>query len=127
MNFFDEAVSVHLQWKFRLQHDLATIGAAVDAAAVGHDGRCDLGAWINGEGACYRHLEEYHALHSAHAAFHRRAALLAGLHAGTPPGEAGRCFVDDAELAEASSRTVLAIGALRRAIDRQRARREDAA
>jgi hypothetical protein len=116
MNFFEEAVSVHLQWKQRLRAIVDGREEPFDAASAASDCACELGRWIYGEGAMHQNKPAYQELLQAHAGFHQAAADLmvkvqAGDHAGALKSLNGGDFQS------ASSRTVVAIGNLRHELE----------
>lgn len=73
----EAAVSTHVAWRMKLRAAI-TKKEQMDAAAIGSADRCDLGAWLAGEGkATAGRAPEYAALVQAHQAFHREAANVA--------------------------------------------------
>ena len=118
MNFFEEAVSVHMQWKQRLRAIVDGREAPLDAESAASDCACELGRWIYGEGAMHRNNPVYQELLQAHAGFHRAAAdLMHKVQAGDRA--AALKSLNGGDFQTASSRTVLAIGNLRHELEMQ--------
>lgn len=124
MNFFEEAVSVHMQWKQRLRAIVDGREETLDAASAASDCACELGRWIYGEGAMHHNKPEYQELLQAHAGFHQAAAdLMAKVQAGDRAGALKS--LNGGDFQTASSRTVVAIGNLRRELETQLNRQPD--
>lgn len=68
----------HAEWIVHLREYVYGSGS-LDVRVTGRDDQCDLGRWIYGEAARYRHLPEYEAARQAHAAFHAEAAQVVRL------------------------------------------------
>ncbi|HKB60439.1 MAG TPA: CZB domain-containing protein [Gallionellaceae bacterium] len=75
---FQAAVSAHQKWKTRLQACIdGTNEEKLDAEVIGRDDQCVLGKWIYGEGmATFGEGAAFKDLQSAHAEFHRVAAMV---------------------------------------------------
>ncbi len=63
----------HAEWIIHLREYVYGSGS-LDVRVTMRDDQCDLGRWIYGEAARYRHLPEYEAARQAHAVFHAEAA-----------------------------------------------------
>lgn len=68
----------HAEWIIHLREYVYGTGS-FDVRDTARDDLCDLGQWIYGEAARYRHLPEYEAARQAHAAFHAEAAQIVRL------------------------------------------------
>lgn len=124
MNFFEEAVSVHMQWKQKLRAILDGREVSLEADSASSDCNCELGKWIHGEGAMHKSEPAYQELLQAHANFHQAAAdLMAKAQAGDRAGALQS--LNGGEFQIASSRTVLAIGNLRHELETQSSRLAD--
>lgn len=124
MNFFEEAVSVHMQWKQKLRAIVDGREAPFEADSASSDCACELGKWIHGEGAMHKSEPAYQELLQAHANFHQAAAdLMAKAQAGDRAGALQS--LNGGEFQIASSRTVLAIGNLRHELETQSSRLAD--
>lgn len=116
MNFFEEAVSVHMQWKQKLRAVIDGRAAPLDVTSAANDCACELGKWIHGEGAIHRDKPAYLELLQAHAVFHRAAAdMMANIQEGDR--STAMKSLNGGEFQAASSRTVLAIGNLRHELE----------
>jgi methyl-accepting chemotaxis protein len=71
---FDDAVSAHVKWRWRLKEFVGGRGEQLTSAAVGRADQCELGKWIAGEGRHHATNPEFVAAQRTHAAFHRCAA-----------------------------------------------------
>jgi methyl-accepting chemotaxis protein len=126
MNFFDDAVTAHIAWKGRLRRLVDGEGPLPDPAVVADDHRCELGRWIFGQGHVYAGLPAYGELCDVHARFHRCAAAVVDAIAHGDMDRADSMIQPDADFAETSAETVIAIGALRVQIENQQHPDEDA-
>lgn len=116
MNFFEEAVSVHMQWKQKLRAVVEGREEPLNAESAAADCACELGKWIHGEGAMHKNEPAYQELLQAHANFHQAAAdLMTKALAGDRTGAFQS--VNGGEFQNASRRTVLAIGNLRHELE----------
>lgn len=116
MNFFEEAVSVHIQWKQRLRAVVDGREAPLNAESAASDCACELGKWIYGEGAMHRNKPAYQELLQAHAGFHQAAAdLMNKVQSGDRAGALKS--LNGGDFQTASSRTVVAIGNLRHELE----------
>ncbi|MBL8658171.1 MAG: CZB domain-containing protein [Rhodospirillales bacterium] len=68
----------HAEWIVHLREYVYGSGT-LDVQVIMRDDQCDLGRWIYGEAAPYRHLPEYEAARQAHALFHAEAAQVVNL------------------------------------------------
>lgn len=78
---FDLALARHAMWLTRLK--LYTLGVGeqdLTPAKAGDSSACELGAWLQGEGARYRAVPGFSALTEAHDRFHDLAAEVVRLH-----------------------------------------------
>lgn len=66
-------LAAHAAWMTRLREFIYGSGH-LDAETVARDDACEIGRWLNGEGAKYGNLSDYQHARRIHAAFHRRAA-----------------------------------------------------
>lgn len=79
----DRAISTHADWKRRLEFYLAKPDGSLDGDQVADPTRCELGAWLHGEGAVLSGSEDFERLKLVHQAFHTAAAdVLRRAHAG---------------------------------------------
>lgn len=124
MNFFEEAVSVHMQWKQKLRAVVNGQEEPLDAASAASDCACELGKWIHGEGAIHDGKAAYQELLQAHANFHQAAADLMAKVQADDHANALKSL-NGGEFQTASSRTVLAIGNLRHELEIQSNRYAD--
>lgn len=117
-NFFDDAITAHLNWKRRLRERLAGRPWSLTTAEASEDRRCDLGQWLFGEGGRFANLAAHRRLVVAHARFHEEAAkILLSIEAGKLE-EADNMLVADGPFSDSSAEVVAAIGQLRVDIDR---------
>lgn len=86
----------HAEWVVHLREYIYGAGS-LDASLILRDDTCELGKWLYGEAARYRHLPEYETARLAHAAFHADAAQTVRLvqagrrhEAGLDIGQGGR-------------------------------------
>ena len=69
---FDDAVSSHKAWNWRLSDYLSGRGERIDPDVACRDDLCELGKWIHGDGANVAGNDvDYVRLKQAHADFHR--------------------------------------------------------
>ena len=73
MNIFNEAIETHTQWKMTLTRHIEE-GVNQDINKVGNCHICDLGRWIDSDGAQYNRLPSFDSMCMAHEGFHRAAA-----------------------------------------------------
>jgi|GEM_PF-2195989 len=67
---FDEAISVHQNWKKRLLKYSLTPDGSLKAEEIRADNKCELGCWIYGKGNIYSDIEEFNHLKRVHTHFH---------------------------------------------------------
>jgi len=73
---FDGALLAHGAWKRKLKAYLEKPDCSLKAAEVAVDNKCELGAWIAGEGRKYAAFPTFKTLTAEHARFHKAAAAL---------------------------------------------------
>jgi hypothetical protein len=79
---FEKWMAAHRNWRRRLTgYILGTSAEEFDEAVVCRDDRCELGAWIQGEGdRLFGKLPEFAILREHHTAFHRSAGQIVHIH-----------------------------------------------
>ena len=100
----------HAKWIAALREHVYG-GKEVDPTVIGRTDQCELGRWLRGEGAQFRHLPAFAEVVAAHESVHRRAVTVVAL------ADAGRRLEAEAETAaggELRRRSRLLVGALRR-------------
>lgn len=117
MEFFDDAIASHIEWKERLRSHIDTNDTKIDLDTIGDFHRCELGAWIDGPGKEYNFLPSYQPLKDAHSHFHRCAEQIADAIKSGRFEQAEAMLAADGEYAIASTQTILAIGQLRADIE----------
>ena len=122
MNFFDDAITSHLEWKVRLIDSLERTPGEINRPT--DDDSCELSRWLAGEGLAYREFSEYGELVEAHSMFHRSAAAIIDIATRGDIEQARALLSPERAFAEASSLTVIRIGNLRTAIERAKTRGE---
>lgn len=107
MNIFNEAIEAHAEWKRRLMNKIKE-GIPSDIEETANCHACELGQWIDGEGARYGYLPSFQNLRFAHQEFHNVAAeLIAHSNAGDKEKameilkHGGRCAQSSARLLKA--------------------------
>jgi hypothetical protein len=120
VDFFEEAVAVHIAWKSRIRDHVAGRGKPLNASDIDRDDLCDLGGWLMGEGKVYASLPAWQALREAHQRFHSCAAEVVRRHDAGNTAGVENLLASDGEYFTASSETVVAIGNLRAAIESDR-------
>lgn len=114
---FDEAVQAHSAWKMKLSNYLRKPDGSIKAADVQQDSKCNLGAWIYGEGKKFSSHPEYEILKAAHAKFHQAAADV------IRKADSGKNVTEDVALgaksdyASASNAVITAIISIRRKVE----------
>jgi len=103
----NRAVLAHTKWKDRIR-ELIEQGKPIDKTTASADDKCDLGKWMQGEGAVLAHTEEFAALQTEHRRFHACVGALIGLVEKGKIEEAKQSMTGG-EFAQASRRTVDAI------------------
>ncbi len=112
---FDNAVTVHVNWKFRLRAYIRQPDGSLNAEIVSKDDQCELGEWLYGDGLDHKAAPCFEELRLAHAAFHRSAgAIVAEADRGNPG--TGQMIDGNSEFARYSSKVTALIGTLRRQI-----------
>lgn len=119
IDFFDDAIIVHLEWKHRLRDLIKGDREVLDSDSVRNDRNCELGKWIYGEGAEFAGLSSYQDLLTTHAAFHHCAADIIQAVQEKNMGKAEELMIMDGPFSDASAETVGAIGQLRSEIERE--------
>ncbi len=109
---FDDAILAHTRWKRRLQQSMGG-GERLDPAMVRRDDLCDLGKWLQGDGAAFATEPEYTTLVQAHASFHRAAAAVVERISRGETDEGGKLIGMHSDYAEHSGAVVKAITAIR--------------
>ena len=109
---FDEAIKVHTYWKLTLRW-MINGDHPVDQAETADAHHCELGRWIDNEGACYAGFPEFQRLISEHAEFHRIAAEVVSHIQNGENGAAEAMLAPDGDFTRASTRTIDAIQALK--------------
>jgi hypothetical protein len=71
---FDEAITVHSQWKQKLSAYLKNPDRSINPAILESDSACELGKWIAANAVRYRDLADFTTLRHEHAGFHKAAA-----------------------------------------------------
>jgi hypothetical protein len=110
---FDEAVTLHSQWKRKLRVCLSTHDGSMRVADVSLDHKCVLGKWIYSDGASHSALPEYTKLKYEHARLHTAAAeLLRRANAGESVDvEVAAC--SNSDFSKSSAAVVIAIMAIK--------------
>ena len=103
----NRAVLAHTKWKERIR-ELIGHGKPIDKTTASADDKCDLGRWMQGEGAVLAHTQEFAELQTEHRRFHSCVGALIGLVEKGKIEEA-RQSMTSGEFAQASRRTVDAI------------------
>ncbi|MFO0550154.1 MAG: CZB domain-containing protein [Polyangiaceae bacterium] len=112
----DEAIKSHTAWKLRLASFLQKPDGTLKEADVRADNKCALGQWIYGEGSAHSAMTEFAALKNDHAHFHRTAAdVVKRAQSGARVAEEVALGAQS-EFAQASSKVVAAISALKRKV-----------
>ena len=118
ISFFDDAITVHLEWKRRLHDFIKGNKEAPDSDIVRSDKHCELGKWIYSEGLQFSDFPAYQELVKEHAAFHQCAADVIQAVQEKNLDKAETLMVMDGQFSNASSETVGTIGRLRSEIER---------
>jgi len=71
---FEQAISAHSDWKRKLTAYLLNPDGTLKSADVARDNKCELGRWLDGEGAKFSSLKQFSSLKTEHARFHKAAA-----------------------------------------------------
>jgi len=112
----DDAITAHTRWKLRLQLFVEGAGDKLDSKVVCRDDKCELGAWIYGEGKSLAARPEFAAVQKVHATFHRCAGdVVRAIEVGDR-AKADRLLATDGPFDVASKETVVAIVRLKRAL-----------
>jgi methyl-accepting chemotaxis protein len=115
MSFLDKSIEAHVQWKIRL---LTAVngGDVPDRTTAASDSRCELGAWIAGDGKRqYGHDQLFIALQTAHTRFHEEAGRVVELTNAGKRADAKRSILEGDYLAR-STEVVRAISAMKRSL-----------
>lgn len=120
MNFFDDAISAHINWKERLGAMVEARDPAQYDLSVADSRECELGQWIHGIGREFEHLESYHLLARVHTRFHQCAEAIMTTVGDGQWDRAEEMLEADSAFAESSAETIVAIGALRAEIESTR-------
>ena len=112
---FDEAITVHSNWKMKLSRYLAKPDGSLDPNDVGLDGKCDLGKWIGGESAKYSKLAQFGAMQQQHNGFHKAATQVVRQADAGENVTAEVALGAKSEFAQTSSAVVQAIMAMKAA------------
>jgi hypothetical protein len=107
---FDEAIVAHMRWTFKLADYIqGKSKEKLDAKVVCRDDACDLGRWIQQNGA--KKSAEFEDLRHAHATFHTLAGSVVAAVDAKRPAEA-QTILDGAYL-KASTAVIVLIKRLR--------------
>lgn len=68
-----QAIAAHAAWKRRLRRMITGHEPCVSSDAVWHDDRCELGAWMHGDGQRLIGCDAFDEAFSSHVEFHRCA------------------------------------------------------
>jgi hypothetical protein len=109
-------LKAHADWISRLREQVYGSDAPLSVSEVADFHDCALGRWLADEGSRYRDVPEYAAAQSAHADFHRRAALVVALSASGLRAEAIAELEDGGGLRRSSRALVRAVQAFRRRV-----------
>lgn len=113
---FDEAIKVHTYWKVTLRW-MINGHRPVDEVETADCHRCELGQWIDADGALHAELPEYQALVHEHAEFHQvAAAVIHQIQCGWSAA-ADAMLAPEGAFTLASARTVEAIRALQARVE----------
>lgn len=112
----EEAILAHSRVKNKLSQYYDHPDGSIDVGTINADDKCDLGHWLRGDGAKYASLEEFEALHKAHAHFHHAAADVAKTIDTNRPSDPDELFGTKSELAKSSAAVTIAIQALAKKI-----------
>lgn len=113
---FDEAIKVHTYWKVTLRW-MINGHRPVDADETADFHRCELGHWIDGDGAVHAALPEFQTLTREHAEFHRIAGVAIHKIQTGLTAEADAMLAPDGAFTLASARTIDAIRALKARVE----------
>lgn len=113
---FRKWIMAHRDWRRRLVDYIdGTSQESLDETVICHDDRCDLGKWIHGNGGKFYGSEAlFQQLIKDHAAFHRCAGTIVGLHKQNDVKQARRTLDGDFDLH--SVRVVNALESLERRV-----------
>lgn len=113
---FDAAILAHSSWKMKLSGYLRKPDGSLNAGEVRADNRCALGQWLHNDGRRHSSMPEYRCLVAEHARFHRCAAhIVECANMGEQTQEA-TALGSNSEYADASTKVVSAIMAMKRKI-----------
>ena len=93
---FEDAISAHVNWKMKLQVYLRKPDKSLDPAKIESDCNCDLGKWINADGAKYAADPKFIKLKADHTKFHKAAAAI------VRKADAGQSVTEDVALGSKS-------------------------
>jgi methyl-accepting chemotaxis protein len=98
---FDKWVAAHRNWRRRLTSYIHGISdEEFDEAVVCRDDRCELGAWIHGDGdRLFGRLPVFGKLRDHHAAFHRCAGQVVHIYKTEGRAKATKALHVDFDLA----------------------------
>jgi hypothetical protein len=87
---FSAAIRTHANWRLRLStYCQGSLKEPVNIQTLAKDNNCELGNWLYGEGQNYASNPMFGEMISAHAAFHRSAAVIAAMAQGGKQKDAG--------------------------------------
>lgn len=108
MDIFDDAIEMHIQWKTALKKYIED-SILPDIKEVEDCHACDLGKWIDREGARYNHLPSFEAMCMAHEQFHRIAAELIAHNNKNDKIKARLLTATDGDLSQSSNKLIKAL------------------
>lgn len=112
---FDEAINAHVAWKMKLSVYLRHPNGSIKSTDAGADNICELGRWINGEGAIkYSETAEFIALKHEHTNFHKCAGSVIEKADNGSATSQDIALGSGSEFSQTSSKTVAAIMAMKR-------------
>ncbi|MGR9053459.1 MAG: CBS domain-containing protein [Gammaproteobacteria bacterium] len=107
-NIFNEAIESHAQWKTVLLKNLDA-GVSQDVNTIGDFRVCNLGRWINGDGAKYHQITSFGSMCDAHERFHRAAAEVVARINANDKAEAESLLAVDGEFTLSSAKLIKAL------------------
>lgn len=108
------SIEKHQEWKLKFRHAIAH-KTPVDADSICNDHKCELGAWLHGEGqTAHGKLASFIACTAKHKAFHAEAGAIARAINAGDYARAEQMLGAGTTYMKASSDVGVAISALRR-------------
>ncbi len=105
----DQALKRHIEWKVKFRMAIFQ-KEPLDAACMGKDDCCALGAWLHGDAkALFSALTTYSACVARHKTFHDEAGKIASAINAARYDDATEMLMSSAAFAKASSAVGLAI------------------